>query len=45
MDDFEHFKEMSLPEKEAFYSSLNDEGITAEEYHHAKDIKDLIVNI
>ena len=38
MDDFERFKETSLPEKEAFYSSLNNEGITDKEYQRAKDV-------
>ena len=38
LDDFERFKETSLPEKEAFYSSLNDEVITVEQYKCAKDV-------
>ena len=35
MDSFERFKEMSLPPREAFYSSLKGEGITNKEFKHA----------
>ena len=38
MDSFERFDETQLPEKEKFYSSLNDEGITDEEYERAKQV-------
>ena len=37
-DSFEKFGETQLPEKEKFYSSLNDEGITDEEYERAKQV-------
>ena len=36
MDDLEKFNEMSLPEKEDFYSHLNLEDITDVDYVHAK---------
>ncbi|KAL9988589.1 hypothetical protein ACROYT_G003048 [Oculina patagonica] len=36
MDSWERFTETSLPEKEKFYSKLNDDHITDEEYDHAK---------
>ena len=36
MDDWEKFKETSLPEKEDFYSHLNMESITDPDYAHAK---------
>ena len=36
MDDWEKFNEVSLPEKEDFYSHLNMEGITNADYAHAK---------
>ena len=36
MDSFERFGETQLPDKEKFYSSLSGEGITDEEYEHAK---------
>ena len=38
MDSFERFSETQLPEKEKFYSSLSGEGITDEEYEHAKKV-------
>ena len=38
MDSFEKFKNKELPTKEQFYSILNDEHITDEEYEHAKDV-------
>ena len=38
MDSFERFGETQLPEKEKFYSSLYDEGITDEEYERAKQV-------
>ena len=36
MDGSERFNETKLPDKEKFYSSLNDEHITEEQYEHAK---------
>ena len=36
MDSWERFDEELLPEKEAFYSSLNMEDITDVDYRHAK---------
>ena len=36
MDSWERFDETSLPDKEAFYSSLNIEDITDDDYNHAK---------
>ena len=42
MDDWEKFNEMSLPEKEDFYSHLNMEDVTDADYVHAKRVcKDL----
>ena len=38
MDDWEKFKETSLPEKEDFYSHLNMEDITDADYTHAKRV-------
>ena len=38
IDSFERFGETKLPEKEKFYSSLSDKGITDEEYAHAKKV-------
>ena len=38
MDSWERFNETSLPEKEAFYSSLNMEDITEVDYRHAKRV-------
>ena len=38
MDSWERFDETSLPDKEAFYSSLNMEDITDVEYRHAKRV-------
>ncbi|KAL9982399.1 hypothetical protein ACROYT_G004435 [Oculina patagonica] len=38
MDSWERFSETSLPEKEKFYSKLNDENITDEEYKHAQNV-------
>ena len=36
MDDWKKFNEISLPEKEDFYSHLNIEDITNEDYMHEK---------
>ena len=38
MDSWEKFNETSLPDKEAFYSELNKEGITDENYAHAQKV-------
>ncbi|KAL9957602.1 hypothetical protein ACROYT_G034521 [Oculina patagonica] len=38
MDSWDRFIETSLPEKEKFYSKLNDDHITDEEYDHAKRV-------
>ena len=38
MDSWEKFNETSLPDKKAFYSELNKEGITDEDYTHAKKV-------
>ena len=38
MDDWEKFKETSLPEKEYFYSHLNMEVITNADYTHAERV-------
>ena len=38
MDSWERFDEKSLPDKEAFYSSLNMENITDVDYRHAKRV-------
>ena len=37
-DSFERSKKVELPPKERFYSLLNDEDITDEEYKHAQKI-------
>ena len=36
MDSWETFSEISIPDKEAFYSELNKEGIFDEDYAHAQ---------
>ena len=38
MDSLERFKENKLPPKEAFYSRLTGEGISDEDYEHAKKV-------
>ena len=38
IDSWERFDETSLPDKEAFYSSLNMEGITSVDYRHPKRV-------
>ena len=40
MNKWEKFKEDSLPEKESFYSKLNNEHITDENYAHAQKVWD-----
>ena len=41
MDSFEKFNETELPAKEEFYSILNNEHITDEDYQHAKNVWDI----
>ena len=38
MDSFEKFNQMELPTKDKFYSILNDQHITDDEYDHAKKV-------
>ena len=38
IDSWEKFNEITLPDKESFYSKLNKEGITDEDYAHAKNV-------
>ena len=38
MDSFEKFDQMELPTKDQFYSVLNDQHITDDEYGHAKKV-------
>ena len=38
MDSFEKFNQMKLPTKDQFYSILNDQHITDDEYDHAKKV-------
>ena len=40
MVSWKRFKEESLPDKESFYSELNKESITAEDYAHAQKVWD-----
>ena len=40
MDSWKRFKEESLPDKESFYSELNKEGISDEDYAHAQKVWD-----
>ena len=42
MDSFEKFNQTELPTKELFYSVLNDQHITNEEYDHARKIWETI---
>ena len=41
MDSWEKFDETTLPPKEAFYSNLNLEDISAEDYAHAQKVWDV----
>ena len=41
MDSFEKFNNRELPTKDQFYSILNDEHITDDEYIHAKEVWDI----
>ena len=38
MNSLESLKETKLPPKEAFYSRLNDEGFSDEDYTHAQKV-------
>ena len=38
MDSFEKFKETRLPSRECFYSTLNDESITVEDYERGNKV-------
>ena len=38
MDSWERFNETSLPDKKYFYSELNNEHITDEDYEHAQKV-------
>ena len=38
MDNWERFNEAPLPDKESFYSELNKEGITDDDYIHAQKV-------
>ena len=38
MDDWERFNETMLPSKESFYSELNLEDITDQDYAHAQNV-------
>ena len=40
MDSFDKFNDAILPSKEDFYSLLNDEDISDDDYNHAKDVWD-----
>ena len=42
MDDWEKFTEISLSEKEDFYSHLNMEDITDADYAHAKRLCEIL---
>ena len=42
MDSWERFNETELPDKESFYSELNKEGITDEDYAHAQKVWDAL---
>ena len=40
MDSFDKFSDTKLPSKDSFYSILNDEHISDEEYIHAQNVYD-----
>ena len=42
MDKWERFDERSLPDKEAFYFSLNMEDITDFDHRHAKRVRKIL---
>ena len=37
-DNFEVFKESTLPDKNSFYNTLNDSHISDKDYEHAQDV-------
>ena len=41
MDNWETFDETTIPPKEAFYSNLNEEGISDAEYAHAQKVQEV----
>ena len=43
MESWERFGEISLPDKETFYISLNMEDITDVDYRHAKEHSKILV--
>ena len=44
MDSWQRFDQISLPDKEAFYSNLNMEGITDVGYRHGKTVFEYLIN-
>ena len=38
MDSFDKFNDTSLPDRKDFYSLLNDEDISGDDYNHTKDV-------
>ena len=38
MDSWKRFSETELPDKESFYNELNKEGVTDEDYAHARKV-------
>ena len=44
MDSWERFNEISLPDKEAFYSNINMEDVTDVDYRHAKRVLKNLIN-
>ena len=45
MESWEKFNETSVPDKKAFYSNLNMEGITDIEYNHPNNVKFKLKNL
>ena len=41
MDSWQRFSETELPDKESFYSELNLENVTDEDYMHAQKVWDV----
>ena len=41
MNNFDRFNETNLPDIKCFYSSLNDETVTEEQYKHAKSMENI----
>ena len=44
MDSLQRFDELSLPDKEAFYSNLSMEVITDADYRHRKTVFKYLIN-